>query len=103
VIHAAVRACRRGFGIEPVLLRSGGTIPVVELFVHRLRLPVALLGLALPDDGMHAPNERTHLPTLQQGVETLVWFLDELARMPAVAGRAPAPALEDASGGAGSR
>jgi hypothetical protein len=39
---------------------------------------VVLLGLALPDDGAHAPNERFHLPTLWSGIDTLVWLLAEL-------------------------
>jgi acetylornithine deacetylase/succinyl-diaminopimelate desuccinylase-like protein len=81
VVRAAARSCRLGFGREPLLLRSGGTIPVVELFVHRLGLPVALIGMALPDDGMHAPNERAHLPTLHRGVETIIWFLHEMDQL----------------------
>jgi acetylornithine deacetylase/succinyl-diaminopimelate desuccinylase-like protein len=81
VVLAAARACRRGFGADPVLLRSGGTIPVVEILVHRLRLPVALLGMALPDDGMHAPNEKANLPTLHRGAEAMIWFLHELGRL----------------------
>jgi hypothetical protein len=45
------------------------------------QLLVILLGLALPDDGAHAPNERFHLPTLWQGSDTLVWFLAEAAQL----------------------
>jgi acetylornithine deacetylase/succinyl-diaminopimelate desuccinylase-like protein len=82
---AAGRACLRGFGAAPVPLSSGGTIPAAGMLQSRLGVPVVLLGLALPDDGAHAPNERFHLPTLWQGIDTLVWLLAELARGGAVA------------------
>src|SRR5207237_3497255 len=50
---AAARALRASFGREPVVLRSGGTIPVVAAFARALRAPVVLMGFASPDDGMH--------------------------------------------------
>jgi hypothetical protein len=46
-----------------------------------LGIPIVLLGLALPDDRAHAPNERFHLPNLWQGIDTLVWFLLEAAEL----------------------
>jgi acetylornithine deacetylase/succinyl-diaminopimelate desuccinylase-like protein len=76
-LRAAAAACQRGFGADAVFLRSGGTIPVVSLLAE-LGLPTILLGLALPDDGMHAPNERFLLRNLTRGVETFVWLLAEL-------------------------
>jgi acetylornithine deacetylase/succinyl-diaminopimelate desuccinylase-like protein len=78
VMDAAVVACHRGFGVRPVFLRSGGTIPVVGLVQQILEAPTVLLGLALPDDRAHAPNERFHLPNLWQGIETAIWFLHEV-------------------------
>jgi acetylornithine deacetylase/succinyl-diaminopimelate desuccinylase-like protein len=83
VLRAAPRAYARGFGAAPVLLRSGGTIPVVSALVERLRLPTVLMGFALPDDGMHGPNEKLHLPTFFHGIETSIAFLDELAALDA--------------------
>jgi hypothetical protein len=44
-----------------------------------LGLPTVLLGFALPDDGMHAPNEKFDLPTFARAIETSIWFLTELA------------------------
>jgi len=80
--HAAMRAAavayRRGFGSAPVLLRSGGTIPVVSLFQEMLGTPTVLMGFALPDDRMHAPNEKFHLPNFYRGIATSIWFLAEL-------------------------
>lgn len=79
-VEAAVAACRIGFGREPVFMRSGGTIPLVTELTHRRGVPVVLLGFALPDDRMHAPDERLSLDALNRGTRTAVAFLYELAR-----------------------
>lgn len=79
-IAAAARAARGAFGSEPVLLRSGGSVGAVGLFKRHLGAETVLLGFSLPDDGMHAPNERFHLPTFRRGVATCVNLLAELAR-----------------------
>jgi acetylornithine deacetylase/succinyl-diaminopimelate desuccinylase-like protein len=73
-IRAAAVALRAGFGREPALLRSGGSIPVVQLFAERVAVPV-LMGFARPDDGMHGPNERVDLTALAAGGRSLVHFL----------------------------
>jgi acetylornithine deacetylase/succinyl-diaminopimelate desuccinylase-like protein len=80
-MEAASAACLRGFGARPAFLRSGGTIPAAGMLRRVLGSPVVLLGLALPDDRAHAPNERLHLPNLWLGIDTLIWFLLEVARL----------------------
>jgi acetylornithine deacetylase/succinyl-diaminopimelate desuccinylase-like protein len=87
-VEVASAACRRGFGDRPAFLLSGGTIPAAGMLGRMLGIPVVLLGLALPDDRSHAPNERFHLPNLWQGIETLVYCLLEAARLEPV-GRPP--------------
>jgi acetylornithine deacetylase/succinyl-diaminopimelate desuccinylase-like protein len=74
-MRAAVVAYEKGFGARPVFLRSGGTIPVVNTIQETLGIPVILMGFALPDDRMHAPNEKFHLPNFFKGIETSIWFL----------------------------
>jgi acetylornithine deacetylase/succinyl-diaminopimelate desuccinylase-like protein len=74
-IRAAAFAYRKGFGAAPVLLRSGGTIPVLDTLQRVLRVPTVLMGFALPDDHMHAPNEKFHLPNFFNGIATCIWFL----------------------------
>jgi len=81
VMAAASAACMRGFGARPQFLLSGGTIPAAGLLHRLLGMPVILLGLALPDDQSHAPNERFHLPNLWKGIETLIWFLQHVAEV----------------------
>jgi acetylornithine deacetylase/succinyl-diaminopimelate desuccinylase-like protein len=81
VMKAAARAYQAGFGSPPVYLRSGGTIPVVNHFAELLHAPVVLMGFALPDDGMHGPNEKFHLPQLFRGIATVVAFYEEMSRL----------------------
>jgi len=82
VMQAAARAYRRGFGVAPVFLRSGGSIPVVNLFQDVLGIPTALMGFALPDSHIHAPNERFHLPTFERGIATCRAFLEACTNLP---------------------
>jgi acetylornithine deacetylase/succinyl-diaminopimelate desuccinylase-like protein len=79
VMDAASAACVHGFGSSPAFLFSGGTIPAAGLLRQLLGVPVVLLGLALPNDRAHAPNERFHLANLWSGMATSVWFLAEMA------------------------
>ena len=78
-IRAAAVACRKGFGSEPVFLRSGGTIPVVDAFQKVLGIPTVIMGFALPNSRIHAPNERLHLPNFYNGIDTGIWFMTALA------------------------
>jgi acetylornithine deacetylase/succinyl-diaminopimelate desuccinylase-like protein len=79
-MHAAAVAYRQGFGIAPVFLRSGGSIPVVNTFQQALGLPTVLMGFALPDDRIHAPNEKFHLPNFFRGIKTSIRFLSEIGQ-----------------------
>jgi acetylornithine deacetylase/succinyl-diaminopimelate desuccinylase-like protein len=74
-VHAASWAYQKSFGTVPAFLRSGGTIPVLDTFQQVLELPTVLMGFALPDDRIHAPNEKFHLPNFFRGIETSIWFL----------------------------
>ncbi len=74
-MQAAAFAYRKAFGSLPVFLRSGGTIPVVKTFQESLRIPTVLMGFGLPDDRIHAPNEKFHLPNFYKAIETCIWFL----------------------------
>jgi acetylornithine deacetylase/succinyl-diaminopimelate desuccinylase-like protein len=81
-IQTAAQAYRRAFGSSPVFLRSGGTIPIVNTFQKILGLPTVLMGFALPDDRLHAPNEKFHLPNFYRGIATSIWFLQMIATAP---------------------
>jgi len=74
-MRAAVLAYHKGFGATPVFLRSGGSFPAVRIFQEFLGIPTVLMGFALPDDRVHAPNEKFHLPNFYKGIATSTWFL----------------------------
>jgi len=73
--QAALRALRQAFGHEPVLLREGGSIPIVNQFKKILGTDTLLLGLALPDDNAHSPNEKFDLDIFAKGqrMSALLW------------------------------
>jgi acetylornithine deacetylase/succinyl-diaminopimelate desuccinylase-like protein len=77
-IVAAARAYHQAFGAPTIFLRNGGTIPVVNLIHEILRIPVVLMGFGLPDDRIHGPNEKFHLPNFHKGIATSIWFLAEM-------------------------
>ena len=65
---ASLKSLKTAFGHEPVLLREGGSIPIVEHFARILKVNTYLLGLALPDDNLHSPNEKMDLEVFIRGI-----------------------------------
>jgi acetylornithine deacetylase/succinyl-diaminopimelate desuccinylase-like protein len=78
-LRAAASAYRAGFGRAPAFLRSGGTIPIVNTLQEIFGIPTVLMGFALPDDRMHAPNEKFDLANFRHGISTSIHFLNEIA------------------------
>jgi acetylornithine deacetylase/succinyl-diaminopimelate desuccinylase-like protein len=68
-VRLAQDAFERVVGRRPLLLRSGGTIPLVPALADR-SIPTILTGFALPDANMHSPNERLLARYIPLGVET---------------------------------
>lgn len=65
--QAGLKALRKAFRREPVLLREGGSIPIVNQFRKVLGVDTLLLGLALPDDNAHSPDEKFDLDCFERG------------------------------------
>ena len=80
-LAAARAALTEVYGREAVLIGSGGSIPVVELFKRHLGLDTLLMGFSLDDDGMHSPNEKFELTCLERGAKAHVALLDRLRRL----------------------
>src|ERR1700677_303982 len=76
-IRAATRALQEVWGKETVFIRSGGSIPIVGDFARHLGLPSVMMGFGLPDDNIHAPNEKFHIRNFELGIESLIRFLEE--------------------------
>lgn len=79
-MDAAVVAMETAFGRKPVFIREGGSIPVVHTFKQVLGVDTLLLGLGLPDDGAHSPNERFRVRDFHRGALMMATLLDELAK-----------------------
>ncbi len=70
----------RAFGVEPLYIREGGSIPVVGLFKQHLNVDTLLLGWGQNDDNLHGPNEKFSLADFHRGTRASAHLLDELAR-----------------------
>lgn len=85
VNSAAARAARKavalGFGTDPVFIREGGSIPIVETFQSLLKAPVVLLGFGRPDDGAHGPNEKLNIEDFWKGVQTSAHLMELAAKL----------------------
>jgi acetylornithine deacetylase/succinyl-diaminopimelate desuccinylase-like protein len=72
--RAAVEALEATFGVRPVFRLEGGSVPVVSMVQDRLGVDSVLMGFGLPDDNLHAPNEKLHLPNFYRGIDAYIRF-----------------------------
>ena len=78
-VEAAAEAMEQVFKKKTVYMRSGGSIPIVGLFQEHLGIPSVMMGFGLPDDNLHAPNEKFHLPNFYRGIEAVARYFELLA------------------------
>jgi acetylornithine deacetylase/succinyl-diaminopimelate desuccinylase-like protein len=78
MVQAASRALETTFGQKPVYIRTGGSIPIAEMFETQLGLTVVLMGFANPDSNAHAPNESMVLANYETGIRTICVLWDML-------------------------
>jgi acetylornithine deacetylase/succinyl-diaminopimelate desuccinylase-like protein len=76
-VKAAMKAFRLAFNMEPVFMREGGSIPIVELFDSVLHAPTVLMGFGLPSDNIHSPNENYDVENYIGGIKTSAAFFEE--------------------------
>jgi acetylornithine deacetylase/succinyl-diaminopimelate desuccinylase-like protein len=69
-----IQALKDTWQVEPLKKREGGSIPVATSMKNILGVDSIITGFGLPDDQIHSPNERLHLPTHKKGVEALIRF-----------------------------
>ncbi|MGI4853579.1 MAG: dipeptidase [Janthinobacterium lividum] len=74
-VRAATEAMRQVFLRDTVFVRGGGSIPVVGDFTRQLHVPTVLMGFGLPDDNLHAPNEKFCIANFHYGTESIIRFL----------------------------
>jgi acetylornithine deacetylase/succinyl-diaminopimelate desuccinylase-like protein len=78
-VRAAARALEAVWGKPPLYARQGGTVPVTATIHEVLGVDSLLMGFGLPDDNLHAPNEKLHLPTFFKAIEAFIQFTYEWA------------------------
>ncbi|MGB0421201.1 MAG: dipeptidase [Limisphaerales bacterium] len=76
---AALDALEMAFGHQPILMREGGSIPIVNEFKQVLGVDTLLLGLGLPDDNAHSPNEKMSLTAFTKGMHMSAALWQNLA------------------------
>jgi acetylornithine deacetylase/succinyl-diaminopimelate desuccinylase-like protein len=77
-VRASAEAMHEVFGKDTVFIRSGGSIPIVADFEKVLKIPSVMMGFGLPDDNLHAPNEKFHIPNFYSGIESIILWLQKL-------------------------
>src|SRR5690606_18859071 len=77
---AARQAITQGFGREPVLIREGGSIPVVGSFKHILGVDTLLLGWGRNTDNLHSPDEHIQLADFHHGTAASAALWQALAK-----------------------
>ncbi len=81
-LAAVQRSMSRAFGVEALYTREGGSGPQADM-ADQLAAPVVFLGVGLPDDRIHAPDEKVDIPMLLKGAEAVAYLWQDLASQPA--------------------
>ncbi len=80
-VKRAAEAMEEVFGAKTVFTRSGGSIPIVGLFQQTLGIPSVMTGFGLPDDNLHAPNEKVYLPNVYRGIAAIARYFERLGEL----------------------
>ena len=79
-IQRGLEAFERSFGRRPLLVRSGGTLPIVPALADK-GIPTIITGFALPESNIHSPNERLLAEYVPLGIETAKALYKSLAEL----------------------
>ncbi|MFZ9745102.1 MAG: dipeptidase [Opitutaceae bacterium] len=80
--QATEQAVREVWGRAPLYLREGGSVPIISEIKRVTGLDSVMMGLFLPEDNLHAPNESFNLDVMRKGTETTRRMLRALAGRP---------------------
>lgn len=79
-IQAAQEAVQAAWNCQPVLIREGGSLPILPTIKQHLGADSILIGYSLPDCPIHGPNEFFHLDHFFAGIRTAIHFLSAYSR-----------------------
>ena len=80
IFKAAAKALKDEWGVDPVYVGCGGSIPIVSLLKDTLDINSLLIGFALDDDKIHSPNEKYNLNSYIKGSKSWIRIFYELTR-----------------------
>lgn len=80
-MQAATKAIEEAFDVSPVLIREGGSIPIVTQFQNVLGCDCLLLGWGLGDDAAHSPNEKFRVADYFRGIRASAILWDEIGKL----------------------
>jgi acetylornithine deacetylase/succinyl-diaminopimelate desuccinylase-like protein len=80
VVQLGLDAFERAVGARPLLVRSGGTLPIVPALANK-GIPTILTGFALPDSNIHSPNENLLADYLPLGVSAAAELYKEFGKL----------------------
>ena len=80
-MQAAARAIKATFGVDPLYIREGGSVPVCASFESILGISTVLLGFAPADGHFHAPNEWMWMSNFETGIRTIARYWDEVSNL----------------------
>ncbi len=80
-IQLALQAFEEVLGVQPLLVRTGGTLPIMPALVDR-GIPTVLTGFGLPESNVHSPNEKFLVRYFEQGVDTAAAVYTKFAELP---------------------
>ncbi len=80
-IRTAAQSLGKMWGREAVFIRSGGSIPIVGDFERHLKIPTVMMGFGLPDDNLHAPNEKFNIENFHRGIESIIAYFIALGEL----------------------
>ncbi len=78
-MQAMKDAMQAAWGVQPYLRREGGSIGAVAMLQQICSVESVLVGMGLPSDNVHSPNEHMHLPTWYKGIDSFIHFFNNLA------------------------
>jgi acetylornithine deacetylase/succinyl-diaminopimelate desuccinylase-like protein len=80
-VQLGIAAFERVLGVKPLLVRSGGTLPIVPALADK-GIQTVVTGFALPESNVHSPNERFLVRYFELGVETAAALYTEYKALP---------------------
>lgn len=80
-VQAATTAVEQAFGVPPVLIREGGSIPIVTRFQEVLQCDCLLIGWGLSDDNPHSPNEKFRVADYHRGIRASAMLWQQIGKL----------------------